>query len=85
MIADHKHQGFSAMKSSVPGSTIAYINNGNTVQAYRCVEKNDGRNNLTSLVDCNGGSLYSKIPGGIVMYTCNEHWSNITYTCWQPI
>ena len=85
VIADHKHQGFSKMKSSVPGSTIAYINNGNTVQAYMCVEKNNGRNNETSLVDCNGASLYTKCPGGLVMYTCNAHWSDITYSCWNPI
>lgn len=85
VIADHKHQGFSAMKSSVPGQTVAYINNGNSVRSYLCVEKNSGRNNETSLVDCNGASLYTKIPGGLVMYTCNSHWSDITYTCWSPM
>lgn len=85
VIADHKTQGFSAMKSSVVGSTIAYINNGSSVAAYMCVEKSTGRNNETSLVDGNGASLYTKIPGGLVMYTCNDHWSDITYTCWSPI
>lgn len=89
MIADHKNQGFSAIKSAVPGQTVAYINNGSTVQAYMCITKGTGQNTATGvpydLLDCNGNSLYLQNAGGIGMYTCNSHWSSITYTCWQPI
>lgn len=89
MIADHKNQGFSAIKSAVPGQTVAYINNGSTVQAYMCIAKGTGQNTATGvpydLLDCNGNSLYLQNAGGIGMYTCNSHWSSITYTCWQPI
>lgn len=87
MIADHKNQGFSAIKSASIG-TIAYINNGRTVQAYRCVAKGVGQNKATGvpydLLDCNGNSLYLQNGGGIGMYTCNSHWSSITYTMWVP-
>ena len=89
MIADHKNQGFSAIKSAVPGQTIAYINNGRTVQAYKCIAKGTGQNKATGvpydLLDCNGNSLYLQNGGGIGMYTCNSHWSSITYTMWAPI
>lgn len=87
MIADHKNQGFSAIKSASIG-TIAYINNGRTVQAYRCIAKGVGQNKATGvpydLLDCNGNSLYMQNGGGIGMYTCNSHWSSITYTMWTP-
>ena len=89
IIADHKNQGFSAMKSSVPGKTIAYINNGKTVQAYICTAINIGSNTANGvpndLLDCNGYSLYLQNAGSFCMYTCNAHWSSITYTFWQPI
>lgn len=87
MIADHKNQGFSAIKSASPGA-IAYINNGRTVQAYRCTVKGVGSNSSNGvpydLLDCNGNSLYLQNSGGIGMYTCNSHWTSITYTMWAP-
>lgn len=89
VIADHKNQGFSAMKASVPNETIAYINDGETIEVYICVDNNIGSNKATGipydLLDCNGNSIYLQNAGGICMYTCNDHWSNITYTYWQPI
>lgn len=89
VIADHKNQGFSAMKTSIPGQTIAYINDGKSIETYICVDNNVGSNKSNGipydLLDCNGDSIYLQNAGGICMYTCNEHWSNITYTYWQPL
>lgn len=89
VIADHENQGFSAIKSSVPNETIAYINDGETVKAYICVDNNVGSNRANGipydLLDCNGKSIYLQNEGGLCMYTCNDHWSSITYIYWQPI
>lgn len=89
IIADHKNQGFSAMKSSVPYETIAYINDGETITSYICIVNNVGSNKSNGipydLLDCNKNSIYFQNAGGICMYTCNDHWSRITYTYWQPI
>lgn len=88
VIADHKNQGFSAMKNSVPEQTIAYINDGETIKTYICVDNNVGSNKSNGipydLLDCNGDSIYLQNTGGMCMYTCNDHWSSITYTYWQP-
>ena len=89
VIADHKNQGFSATKASVPNETIAFINDGQTIKPYICVENNVGSNKSNGipydLLDCNGESIYLQNEGGLCMYTCNHHWSSITYTYWQPI
>lgn len=88
VIADHKNQGFSAMKGSIPGQTIAYINDGETIKTYICVDNDIGSNKSNGipydLLDCNGNSIYMQNTGGMCMYTCNDHWSRITYTYWQP-
>ena len=87
LIGDHYYQGFDKMKNSKVG-TIAYINDGNTIQAYVCTEKAAGQNITSDLLDKNGNSLYSRNAGGICMYTCNVVVYNnqdITYSLWQPI
>lgn len=89
VIADHKNQGFALTKLSIPGVTIAYINDGQTVTPYICIDNNVGSNKSNGipydLLDCNGESIYLQNEGGLCMYTCNQHWSSITYTYWQPI
>lgn len=86
VIADHKNQGFDAMKASIPNETIAYINDGRFIKSYICIDNNVGKNKNTGipydLLDCNGDSIYFQNENGICMYTCNDHWSNITYTYW---
>jgi hypothetical protein len=89
VIADHKNQGFELIKLSIPNVTIAYINDGETVKPYICIDNNIGENKSNGipydLLDCNGDSIYLQNAGGICIYTCNNHWSSITYTYWQPI
>ena len=87
LIGDHYYQGFDKMKNSKVG-TIAYINDGNRIQAYICTEKAAGQNITSDLLDKNGNSLYSRNAGGICMYTCNVVVYNnqdITYSLWQPV
>ena len=86
IIADHKHQGFSAIKKAVPYETYAYIDYGSHTQTYVCTAVGLGHNYGNDLVDWNGVSLnYDHIPGGLAMYTCNENWNNVTITYWQPV
>lgn len=84
VIADHNHQGFNAIKSSVPYETYAYINFGSYVQRYVCTEVGQGKNLGNNLIDWNGRSLnYDPIPGGLAMYTCNANSTDVTITYWQ--
>ena len=86
LIADHKHQGFNAMKNSVPYKTHAYIDFGTHVQEYVCIGIGQGKNLGNDLVDWDGVSLnYDYIRGGLAMYTCNENSRNITISYWQPV
>lgn len=87
LIGDHYYQGFDKMKNSKIG-TIAYINDGNRIQAYICTEKAAGQNITSDLLDKNGNSLYNRNAGGICMYTCNfivYDNQDITYSLWQPV
>lgn len=87
LVADHYYQGFEKMKNSKIG-TIAYINNGERMQAYICVEKAAGKNVSYTLLDNKGNDLYNRNAGGICMYTCNVviyNGQDITYSLWQPV
>ena len=87
LVADHYYQGFDKMKNAKPG-TIAYINNGERIQAYICTEKAAGENVSYTLLDNKGNDLYDRNAGGICMYTCNVviyNGQDITYSLWQPI
>lgn len=83
IIADHVHQGFSAIKSAVPGSTYAYIDFGTYTNSYICTNKFIGYNNGHGLTDLNGVSITGQNDGGTCMYTCNAD-GTITITYWQP-
>lgn len=82
VIADHSHQGFDAMKGSVVG-TMAYIKTNNGVQPYICIENTQGHN-VGPIVTEDGRYAYEFNDGGIMMYTCNESWHNVTITVWRP-
>lgn len=83
VIADHRHQGFSAMKGSAIGS-YAYLDYGSYKQTYVCVANFKGHNTGSSLTDLEGNDIAYMNDGGIAMYTCNENWQNVTITLWQP-
>lgn len=77
VIGAHKHLGFSGMKSSVPYETYAYING----ERYICVSNFLGHNRGYDLTDWYDNPL--TYYDGIVMYTCNENWQNVTFTYWK--
>jgi hypothetical protein len=83
VIADHKHQGFSAMKGAKIGS-YAYLDYGTYQKAYICVANFKGHNTGYSLTDLEGNDIAYMNKDGIAMYTCNETWQNVTITLWQP-
>ena len=83
VIADHRHQGFSAMKGSAIGS-YAYLDYGSYKKTYVCVANFKGHNTGSSLTDLEGNDIAYMNEGGIAMYTCNENWQNVTITLWQP-
>lgn len=85
VVADHKHQGFAAMKKAVPNKTKAYINWGTWTQAFICVDNFKGHNTGDILCDLDGNDCGHENSRGLLMYTCNENWRNITITYWQPV
>lgn len=82
VIADHRHQGFSAMKGSAIGS-YAYLDYGSYKQTYVCVANFKGHNTGSSLTDLEGNDIAYMNEGGLAMYTCNENWQNVTITLWK--
>ncbi len=83
-IGDHNFQGFDAIKSVVPG-TQAYIKNTDgTIDSYICTEIDQATNTGYDLVTADGRSASKINAGGIIMYTCNDDWTSVTATFWQP-
>ena len=80
IIGDHRHQGFEAMKNSVPGSTYAYIDFGTYTQSYVCVQNFIGYNTNYGLSYLDGSDIWHE--GGLIMYTCNYD-DTITITYWS--
>lgn len=81
-IADHNYQGFNAMKRCSIG-TLAYIKKEDSVEVYRCIDKFNATNTGANIEDANG-TMMSKInDGGLIMYTCNDCWQNVTVTLWR--
>ena len=82
IVADHRHQGFSAMKSSSIG-TKAYMDYGDHTEEYVCIANFKGHNTGHALTDNNDTNISELYPGYLGMYTCNENWQNVTITIWQ--
>lgn len=82
LIADHVHQGFSAIKKATPGVTEATIDFGTRVEKWICTKVFIGYNTGRDLVDLNGNSINGQNDNGICMYTCNSDGS-VTITFWQ--
>ena len=85
LIADHWNQGFDAMKRSVPDATKAYIKTSSGTIEYICVANFTGHNTGRDLTDNDYKRITNLYSDGLIMYTCNDHWSNVTITFWAPI
>ena len=85
VIADHKHQGFSAIKKAIPNETYSYLDFGTYKEKYICIKKCIGKNNETSITDDEGVWIAYHPNADIAMYTCNENWQNVTITYWEKV
>ena len=85
LIADHWNQGFDAMKHSVPDVTKAYIQTNSGTIEYICVANFTGHNTGTDLTDNDYKRIVNLYSDGLIMYTCNDHWSNVTIIFWAPM
>lgn len=82
-IADHWNQGFDTIKTCAIGDTCYIAHKDGTRQTYICTDiDRNGHNKEYDIVDHNGNSVDSY--SGLVMYTCNDNWRNITLVYWQP-
>lgn len=87
LIAEHRHQsGFNNIKKAVTGVTEAYITKGESVTKYICANiDSNGINPGYGFITYSNGEIPTSCGdmNGIVMYTCNSHWSNITIVDWN--
>lgn len=83
IIADHKNQGFDAIKSCSIGTT-ATLTTENGIQTFVCIDKIKGHNTGKYLTDETGVSISEYHEGALVCYTCNENWQNITIVFFAP-
>lgn len=79
IIGDHKHQGFSTIKSCEPGTKAIF---GST--EYTCIDIIKGHNTGYELTDANYNNIANLYPGALVCYTCNDNWRNVTIVFFAP-
>lgn len=81
-IADHWNQGFDTIKTCDIGDTCYILYSDGTRKTYICtaIDRN-GHNTGYDIVDHNRDSVASY--QGLVMYTCNDNWKNITLVYWK--
>ena len=74
-IADHWNQGnYTNIQYSVPGSTIAYVDN----TAYVCVSCFERHNTGYTVTDESGNDVMNTLGAGqVLLYTCNGCWQNV--------
>lgn len=74
-IADHWNQSnYTNIQYSVPGTTIAYVDN----TAYVCVSCFEGHNTGYTVTDENGNDVMNTLAAGqVLLYTCNGCWQNV--------
>lgn len=85
VIGDYQNQGFSRIRSAVPGSTLMYISDGTNITTYRCVASYNGYNTGYDLTDEAGVSATGKYPRSTILYTCRQDWQHITIVHIIPI
>jgi outer membrane biosynthesis protein TonB len=83
IIGDHKHQGFSAIKSCSVGTKARMVTKNGT-ETFTCVGKIQGHNTGYELTDANYVPINNLYPGSIACYTCNDNWKNVTIVFFMP-
>lgn len=77
VIADHKNQGFEAIKGCIPESTVAFLLTPDSVCEYICTAVFNGSNVENDLLDPAGVSIDDR-EADLCLYTCNENWRHVT-------
>lgn len=83
IIADHVHQGFSAIKRCKVGDTALLLTE-HGISRYTCVGKIQGHNTGSSLTDTDYKPIDGMYPNSLVCYTCNDNWRNVTIVFFEP-
>ena len=84
-IGDHNTDGFANMKSSVPGTTLAYITRPDgTVDTYMCMAKYGNGRYEGTVFDDRGVEIFAS-GYDIAMVTCNSSYVSVTITYWNKI
>ena len=83
VIGDHVNQGFSALKSCSVG-TQARLDTSTGVTIYTCVDVIQGHNTGTDLTDASYETIAGRYPDGLVCYTCNGNWQDVTIVFFMP-
>ena len=83
VIADHVEQEFKTLKNAAPGMNAFVLNEDGTYTSYTCISSGAGRNNDEELTDADGTGVSKLINNGLIIYTCNKNWEDITLTLWE--
>ena len=85
IVADHNEQGFIRITRVTAGKSYAYVQKGNEIKKYVCVDCGVGQNTLTALIDRNGHNFCNYDPETMVTYTCYDGWKVVYYAVWTPV
>lgn len=85
VIADHRHQGFSAIKECAIG-TKAFIRHDDRLEVYECVNIDpNSRNDGEDVYDSDENIIYNYDPSLLSCYTCNEDWQHVTVVTFKRL
>ena len=84
IIGDHWYSGFERIRDCKKG-TSAFVDTGEKVTEYVCIDVILGHNTGKLLTDMNYNSvMYGVNPNGITLYTCVNGWQNIRIAFFEP-
>ena len=82
VMGDHQNQGWSALQYCVPGSTLAYFDNGSSVTTYTCTDNFTGINTGYGFTYDDGTPLSGS---SLVLYTClGSDWTHDRFCYFIP-
>ena len=82
VMGDHQNQGWSALQYCVPGSTLAYFDNGSSVTTYICTDNFTGINTGYGFTYDDGTPISGS---SLVLYTClGSDWTHYLFCYFFP-
>ena len=86
VVMDHWCDGFDGIKRSIPGETLGWFEYPDGTKRYilcQSIDFNGHNSDEVGAYDSMGQILYDKVDYDLCMYTCNDHWTNITVVNWN--